>query len=52
VGGQGRSEENLAGILYRLGLTAYAAAALLARAAHSWHSLDQAECLSLHLQQE
>ncbi len=50
--GEERSEENLAGILYRLGLAAYAAAALLARAARSGHSLDQAVCLPLQLQQE
>jgi uncharacterized membrane protein len=41
------SDENLAGILYRLGLAAYAAAALLAQAACSEHSLDQAVCLPL-----
>ncbi len=51
-GGQEWSEENLAGILYKLGLAAYAAAALLARAARSGHSLDQAVCLPLQLQQE
>ncbi len=51
-GGQEESEENLAGILYWLGVAAYAAAALLARAARSGHSLDQAVCLPLLLQQE
>ncbi len=53
-GGEGQegSEEILAGILYRLGLAAYTAAALLARAAHSGHSLDQAVCLPMQLQQE
>ncbi len=51
-GGQEVSEENLAGILYKLGLAAYAAAALLARATRSGHSLDQAGCLPLQLQQE
>ncbi len=51
-GRQKMSEENLAGNLYKLGLAAYAAAALLAWAAHSGHSLDHAVCLPLQLQQE
>ncbi len=51
-GEQEMSEENLAGILYKLGLAAYAAAALLAWAARSGHSLDHAVCMPLHLQQE
>ncbi len=51
-GGRERSEENSAGTLYKLGLAAYAAAALLVGAARSGNSLDQAVCLPLHLQQE
>ncbi len=49
---QDKSEDTLAGILYKLGLAAYGAAALLARAARSGHSLDQVVCLPLQLQQE
>jgi hypothetical protein len=51
-GGQEMSEGKLAEILYRLGLAAYAAAALLAWATCSGHSLDHAVCLPLQFQQE
>jgi hypothetical protein len=46
-GEQKRTEDNFAGIVKKLGLVAYAAAALLAHAARSEHSLDQAVCLPL-----
>ncbi len=50
--GQEGSWEDLARILYKLGLAAYAASALLAWAARTGHSLDQAVSLPLSLQQE
>ncbi len=50
-GGKKGPEENLAMILYWLGLAAYAVAALLSSATRSQHSLDKGVCLPLQLQQ-
>ncbi len=51
-GGLGNSGVNIAGILYKLGLAAYAAPALLPLATRSGHSLAHVACLPMQLQQK